>query len=301
MSFPKFQRTAVTDTGDVISGATITVRDQNTGIPANIYSNRAGSTSKPNPFTTGPDGLIEFFAENGEYRIEVVGGSGSIEWEYVQLGGTAATRDVGTGAGNVMEVGAFGRGSRVPIILTGDFDDFTEKGETFFTVGGFPNAPSNAAFISDTKSGITSGKTRCIQNAYDYSGARAYLRGLPAGGFTEWVEYYTTKSLNTLEFSASGAGKRIAQGLSVTSSVAIFLFPTDLLEDASSITVTGTFDVTDSFGNIVTGGASIVPAVSVTRSPKFTAIAATGLSGLTVNQPLYLISVDTTSKIVVNP
>lgn len=112
MSFPKFQRTAVTDAGDVIPGATVTVRDQTTGLTSNIFSDRAGSVPKSNPFNTGNDGFVEFYASNGEYRIEVSGGAGSIEWGYVPLVGAAALLDTGVGSGEIptaddLESGAF--------------------------------------------------------------------------------------------------------------------------------------------------------------------------------------------------
>lgn len=112
MSFPKFQRTAVTEAGAVIPGATVTVRVQATGLLAGIFSDRAGTVTKDNPFNTGDDGLVEFYALNGEYRIEVTGGSGSIEWGYAPLVGAAALLDTGTESGEIpttddLESGAF--------------------------------------------------------------------------------------------------------------------------------------------------------------------------------------------------
>lgn len=57
--------------GKAISGATVTVFIGGTTTLAQIYSDN-GITAKQNPFTTGINGLVAFYAANGMYDISVV-------------------------------------------------------------------------------------------------------------------------------------------------------------------------------------------------------------------------------------
>lgn len=98
MALPIFQRTVVDNAGNIIAGATVTVTNESTGLPASIYSDRAGTAALSNPFTTGSDGLARFYAAAGEYRIQATNGTTSADWRYQVLTGTAATRDVTTSA-----------------------------------------------------------------------------------------------------------------------------------------------------------------------------------------------------------
>ena len=56
--------------------------------------------------------------------------------------GTAAARDVGESAGNLMEVGAFGVGAAKFYNTAQDFNNFTTSGEYAFTALSNPNAPT---------------------------------------------------------------------------------------------------------------------------------------------------------------
>jgi len=94
MALPIFQRTVVNDSGDVISGAEVTVVNEATGLNATIYSDRAGTTTETNPFFTAGDGLAQFYADPGEYRITASGVSGTVTWRYVALVGESALNDV---------------------------------------------------------------------------------------------------------------------------------------------------------------------------------------------------------------
>lgn len=86
MALAKWQRTIVDETGAVQSGASVEVRIQDTNALASIYSNRAGSSSKSNPFTTGSDGFAEFFAAGNAYKITASKGGFTKTWEYVGIG-----------------------------------------------------------------------------------------------------------------------------------------------------------------------------------------------------------------------
>lgn len=113
MALPIFQRTVVDDAGNVLAGATITIKNESTGLNATIYSDRNGSVPLTNPFTTGSDGLARFYAAPGEYRVQSVSGGTSVDWRYQVLTGTAAQSDVTTSptdptAGRLLKVGAGG-------------------------------------------------------------------------------------------------------------------------------------------------------------------------------------------------
>jgi hypothetical protein len=86
MSLARFQRTVVDNTGAVLSGASVEVRIQDTNALASIYSNRAGTTAKSNPFTVGSDGIAAFYAAGNAYKITATSGANTITWEYVGIG-----------------------------------------------------------------------------------------------------------------------------------------------------------------------------------------------------------------------
>ena len=112
MALPNWQRTIVTETGDVIQNAEIKVVNEATGLDADIFSDRDGLVELSNPFFTGSDGFAQFYASPGEYRITAIGPSGQVTWRYEVLSGTASIRDVGTGSTQIpsnsdLEAGAF--------------------------------------------------------------------------------------------------------------------------------------------------------------------------------------------------
>lgn len=88
MALPIFQRTVTNSAGDIIVGAEISVFDESTGLAATIFSNRDGTTPLTNPFFTGVDGLAQFYAQQGEYRITASSAAGSVTWRYEPLIGT---------------------------------------------------------------------------------------------------------------------------------------------------------------------------------------------------------------------
>lgn len=46
---------------------------RSSSVHAAIYTDPAGVVPKSNPFTTGPDGMVDFYAENGDYWLHVGG------------------------------------------------------------------------------------------------------------------------------------------------------------------------------------------------------------------------------------
>lgn len=97
MALPNWQRTITTTTGDVVPGAEVEVVDEATGLTADLYTSRAGTSAKSNPFFADSSGFAEFYADPGEYRITATGAAGSQTWRYEVLAGTAAlmTNDTG--------------------------------------------------------------------------------------------------------------------------------------------------------------------------------------------------------------
>ena len=108
MALPIWQRTITTESGDVIPGAEVEVVNEATGLAADIFSNRSGTTPRTNPFFTGADGFAQFYVAPGEYRITATGPTGSITWRWNVLAGDAALRSTGTGSTEVPTNGDLG-------------------------------------------------------------------------------------------------------------------------------------------------------------------------------------------------
>jgi hypothetical protein len=87
MAIPNWQRTIVTESGAIVPNAEIKVVVEATGLDADIFSDRAGTTPLSNPFFTGSDGFAEFYAQAGTYRITATGPSGTRTWRYEVLFG----------------------------------------------------------------------------------------------------------------------------------------------------------------------------------------------------------------------
>ena len=125
-----WQATVQNATGDIIPGAEMTVVDENTGLPATIFSS-IGGAALTNPFFADSEGFAQFYAASGTYRVTAsdTGTGQSITWRYIRFG-DAASRDVGTASGNVMEVGAGG-------LLATSLSSVSDAND--ITVGGFPH------------------------------------------------------------------------------------------------------------------------------------------------------------------
>lgn len=105
MSLPIWQATIVNEFGDIIPSATITVKDEATGLGLTVYSDRNGASDlgTNGVFTAGADGFAQFFAPAGNYSINAKQPINGFEktFDFVVLTGTAATKNTGTGAGDV--------------------------------------------------------------------------------------------------------------------------------------------------------------------------------------------------------
>ena len=87
MALPIWQRTITTASGDLVPNAEITVVNEATGLGADIFSNREGTTplGSGGVFFTGSDGFARFYAAPGEYRVTASGVSGSQTWRWIAL------------------------------------------------------------------------------------------------------------------------------------------------------------------------------------------------------------------------
>lgn len=220
-----WQATVQNATGDIIPGAEMTVVDENTGLPATIFSS-IGGAALTNPFFADSEGFAQFYAASGTYRVTAndTGTGQSITWRYIRFG-DAASRDVGTASGNIP-----------------DADDLNMVGNTNYTSG----------------------------------------------------------NLNPNVFGGVAAGNYVAVGEALSSSVAAFYLPISMTDDSSSITVVSTFTAENAGGGTVYGS-GLVPVHNTAGSNKLAYITVSGLSGLTVKDPVYLRQETNTSQITVNP
>lgn len=107
--------------------------------------------------------------------------------------GTAATRDVGTDSGNVMEVGAFGVGGIIPNIIS-DIDSEAIVGGLYrydsSTSGEIPS-------VVGTVLNIRINDVEWTQFAQDWVSPRAFIRTIKSGLPTSWVEIISSDNLLT--------------------------------------------------------------------------------------------------------
>lgn len=69
MTLAKHQVYVVNDVGDTISSASVTVRHEADQVNAEIYSDATATNSISNPLSSDADGLAEFYAPQGTYRV----------------------------------------------------------------------------------------------------------------------------------------------------------------------------------------------------------------------------------------
>jgi hypothetical protein len=103
MPLPIFQRTIVTQSGDVLPGASVEVRRESDNALVQLYADRAGTVLLANPTTADDDGFVQFFTESSNYRITATSSEGTVVWRYVDIGSADVRTDLAasTGAGLV--------------------------------------------------------------------------------------------------------------------------------------------------------------------------------------------------------
>lgn len=113
------------------------------------------------------------------------------ELSQTNLLGSAATRNVGGGATDLMEVGAFGWGSSASVINTSNYDANTMTTTGWYTVTGskvnFPENPTQNVLVL----GNTMGSGRTIQITQTVNNGRYWIRCQNEGVWGTWNEIYT--------------------------------------------------------------------------------------------------------------
>lgn len=98
-----WQATIVDQSGNVLPGAEVEVVNESTGLPAPLFSTRAGTT-KSNPFFADANGFAQFYAAPGLYRITATSsGTGTtMTWRYVRLVDVATNEEALAGTAGVL-------------------------------------------------------------------------------------------------------------------------------------------------------------------------------------------------------
>lgn len=89
MVLAHYQRTVVNTEGNPVSGATVRVEKEITGLPlAVLYEDRDGTTvhTQGNPITTDSNGEFNFYVAGGSYKITITGNGVSQTLRYVPIG-----------------------------------------------------------------------------------------------------------------------------------------------------------------------------------------------------------------------
>jgi hypothetical protein len=269
----------------------MTVVDENTGLPATIFSS-IGGAALTNPFFADSEGFAQFYAASGTYRVTAndTGTGQSITWRYIRFG-DAASRDVGTASGNVMEVGAGG-------LLTGVESNPAYTGDVFLiSTTEFQRLASSAANIPVSANGYISSKFRNANNVVlliEYDDGRVF-RNTKNVSWSGWQEIYHSGNLNPNVFGGSAIDDVIAIGYAESSTIGIFNFPVS--RTPVSLTNNGTFTVSDASNNVLSTGVTL--SFGVTSSDKL-AVGFTAITGATAGQALELKLESPSGNITVN-
>ncbi len=161
--------------------------------------------------------------------------------------GTAAARNVGESAGDLMQVGAFGWGTKTQVsIPSGDIDVNTNPAGAFrtdgLTQGEFPLGFSKFGVITIGR--VNS--TECTQIYVDAGGnlaTRFYVNGISS--FTEWNISHGTQNANFKKFGGGNAGEQVASGRARYSNFIVLEMDVSFVNRARTLNVYGTFDLVD--------------------------------------------------------
>ncbi len=85
MAMARWQASITDAAGNVVPGAMVEVRREG-GSLVQLYSDRAGTIAKGNPFAADSDGFAFFHAPGGAYRVRAYAGAFERIWRYVAVG-----------------------------------------------------------------------------------------------------------------------------------------------------------------------------------------------------------------------
>lgn len=217
--------------------------------------------------------------------------------------GTAAQKDVGTSAGNVMEVGAFGIGGLAPTVTDANVE--LESGIYSGAGAGGINFPVNMRY------GVFFNAVRANNNAVNgrlYVGdvsdvASAFIGFSNDNGQTfNNQELYHSGNTNFDEFGGESINDVVAQGAALNNNYVIFYLPINSKTAPTGITVNGFFKVRTPVNNSMVKG-SVTPIIfGGLSSNKVACIGfdSLGATGLSQGDVLELVTESNTSKITVN-
>lgn len=188
----------------------------------------------------------------------------------------AASRDVGTASGNVMEVGAGGLLSNNSSVELPDLDNDATRLNGMFRLSAANTGVRPAGTIHQVLQMFQSSNFGA-QLALSGTETRAFLRNVSASTWSDWQELYHSGNLNPNIFRGA-TNDTIASGFAYSATSTAWSLPILGVSQPISITVSGTFSVR----NRVTGAviaAGIVPTLSAASSYKTLVL---DVSGLTV-------------------
>jgi hypothetical protein len=229
--------------------------------------------------------------------------------------GTASTRSVQTSptdatAGRVLTTGAFGLGVDTNAAYP-SFAAVPKVTGTYQVISTAPDRPAgtNTFWVAHVTSLSSARATMLVQGAGDTANVHTknnsiYRKWMNNGEWNSpWQELYHTGNLNTLEFGGVSAGRGdLPVGFAVSATEAQFFSPINLYSVPSSITVISTFSLRNIVASTLkTGITSANILFSTSSSARFCIIRVTGLSSLSVGQPVQLRGETSSSKITVNP
>lgn len=163
-----YQGYALDAEGDVIVGASVEVRDQDSNSVVTIWSNRATTTTKTNPTTTDSNGYFFFYRTAGRYKITVTKDAFTSVFNNVSLG-NAQELDTGTSAGNLVLYDDFGA-----VAFSNSYDDLDDL-PTLGTMAALDSGTGGANFRTNSQNDTRFLKAANNLNDVTASSARANL------------------------------------------------------------------------------------------------------------------------------
>jgi hypothetical protein len=302
------QQTVVTDSGDVIANAEVTIRKESDNSLVDVYLVESGGTPTTNPFFTDVEGFFRVYVEAPEkVYLTATGTGGNVEFRDIQLAGTSVQYDAatsGTPTSGLVDaaLGFYGVGGLATTVS--DANAVLKTGFYSGAGAGGVNFPPNMNY------GVLLNAVRQSNSAVngrlyigDVSGvARAFI-GVSSNSGATWdnQELYHTGSLNVNEFGGLAAGDLLAYGVATGATTAIVYLPLNSKTAPLSATLTGTLELRKADGVVLASGiSSLVPLGSLTSNRNY-AFLFSGLSGLTPNvTSVQLRTESVSSKITVN-
>lgn len=213
--------------------------------------------------------------------------------------GSAATRNVGAEATNLMEVGAFGIGTdNQTDIPTDNIDTNTTASGIYrtdaLTEGTFPAGFNKFGTVIITRlNDVQAGQIYI--DALGNTASRFYNNASNAWG--DWKVNYHSGNTNFNEFGGS-AGSFVATGAGFNSSSIWFYLPINATSIPSDISVTSDFQLVDSSNTVIE--TNVTPTLNGSSGLKVLVLTLSGLSGIVAGNFYALKCNGSSSKITVN-